>query len=136
MRRPALALLIALCLALPAAAQDGRDAAIRGVISRQMEAFLADDVATAFSFAAPGIKGIFGTPENFGRMVQQGYPMVWRPGDVTFGPLRQVAGGLWQRVIVEDAEGRLHALDYQMVETPEGWQIAGVQLLQAPDIGA
>jgi hypothetical protein len=50
--------------------------------------------------------------------------------------LRKVAGNLWQRVMITDAGGRTHLLDYLMVETPEGWQISTVQLLDSPGIGA
>jgi hypothetical protein len=131
---PALALALALCL--PAQAQEAPEAAIRGVIQSQIEAFLRDDFATAFTYASPAIRGIFQTPENFGAMVRSGYPMVWRPEHVEFGELREIAGRLWQRVIVRDAEGRLHALDYQMVPGEDGWRINGVQLLQAPEVGA
>jgi hypothetical protein len=131
---PALALALALCL--PARAQEPPEAAIRGVIQSQIEAFLADDFATAFTFASPAIRGIFQTPENFGAMVRNGYPMVWRPESVEFGELREIGGRLWQRVIVRDAGGRVHALDYQMVPGEDGWRINGVQLLPAPDVGA
>lgn len=120
-------------LALPALAQGDQ---IQGVIRNQIDAFLKDDFATAFTFASPGIQGIFGTAENFGAMVRNGYPMVWRPSDVEFGELREVAGRLWQRVIVRDGQGGLHVLDYQMIEGEDGWRINGVQLLRAPDVGA
>ena len=50
--------------------------------------------------------------------------------------LREVAGNLWQRVMVTDQAGNTHLLDYQMVETPEGWQINGVQLLPQSGVGA
>lgn len=136
MTRALTALALAFALCLPAAAQETPDAAIRGVIRSQIEAFLADDFATAFTFASPAIRGIFQTPETFGTMVRNGYPMVWRPEAVEFGELREIAGELWQRVIVRDAEGRLHALDYQMVPGEGGWRINGVQLLQAPQVGA
>ena len=39
-------------------------------------------------------------------------------------------------IMLRDKDGNFHILDYQMVETSEGWQINGVQLLQAPDVGA
>jgi hypothetical protein len=109
---------------------------IEGVIQDQIDAFLADDVATAFTFASPSIQSIFQTPENFGMMVRNGYPMVWRPTDVDFAELRDVAGGLWQRVIVTDQAGRVHALDYNMVEVDGIWQINAVQLLEMPEVGA
>lgn len=126
------AVLLAACLALPAAAQEGP---IRETIESQMEALQADDFARAFTFASPNIKGIFGTPENFGAMVKQGYPMVYRPAQVEMGELREIAGNLWQRVRVVDQAGAAWYLDYMMIETAEGWQINAVQILPAPDVG-
>lgn len=126
-------LLAAALLALPAQAQD---APIQSTIQSQLDAFMADDFARAFSFASPNIKGIFGTSDNFGAMVKQGYPMVWRHGAVQMLELRNVAGNLWQRVMITDEGGRTHLLDYQMIETPDGWQINAVQVLPQPDVGA
>lgn len=126
-------LLASLFLALPAAAQD---APIRATIEDQLQAFQADDFATAFTFASPNIKAIFGTPENFGRMVSEGYPMVHRPAAVKMLELREVAGGLWQRVMITDQSGRTHLLDYQMIEAENGWQINAVHLLKAEGVGA
>jgi len=121
-----------LLLASPLAAQDQE---IQTVIQSQMEAFQARDVGEAFSFASPMIKGMFGTPENFGMMVENGYPMVWNNDEVRYLELREVAGRLWQRVMIRDAAGTVHMLDYQMIQTDDGWQINGVQLLPAPDTG-
>ena len=132
MRGPAFAFLLSLA-ALPAAAQEDP---IQSTILNQIEAFKADDFARAFTFASPNIKGIFQTPENFGMMVRNGYPMVHRPADVRMLEQREVAGRLWQKVLITDAQGRSHVLDYQMVETPEGWQINGVQLLPSGGVGA
>ena len=120
-------------LAIGAKAQD---ADIQGVIGSQIEAFKVDDFATAFTFASPSIQGMFRTPENFGRMVSQGYPMVWRPAEVEYLDLREEAGALWQRVMITDAKGAVHLLDYRMVETENGWKISGVQLLDAPGVSA
>ncbi|MGL5011020.1 MAG: DUF4864 domain-containing protein [Paracoccaceae bacterium] len=117
----------------PAFADEPRNPDIEATISNQLNAFIADDFARAFTFASPNIKGIFGTPENFGAMVTQGYPMVHRPANVQMLELREVAGNLWQRVLITDAAGETHLLDYQMIETPDGWQINGVQLL--PEVG-
>ena len=63
-----------------AESQSSSSPAIESVISKQIEAFRADDFATAFTFASPNIRSMFGTPDNFGVMVRRGYPMVWRPG--------------------------------------------------------
>jgi hypothetical protein len=133
MRNGLFAALLATVLALPAAAQE---APIRATIESQIEAFQADDFARAFTFASPTIKQMFGTPENFGVMVKQGYPMVYRPAEVQMMELREVAGNLWQRVRITDQAGAGWYLDYMMVETAEGWQINAVQILPAPDVGA
>ena len=129
-------LIMAATMALPALAQETRNPGIEATIQGQITAFLAEDVTTAFTFAAPNIKGFFGTAENFGAMVKQGYPMVYSPSAVRMLELRNVQGSLMQRVMVTDQAGRTHLLDYQMLETPEGWQINGVQLLPEAGIGA
>ena len=133
MRLGLYAVLTAFALALPAQAQE---APIQSTIQSQLDAFMADDFARAFTFASPMIKGMFGTSDSFGTMVQQGYPMVARHGAVQMLELRTVAGNLWQRVMITDTMGRTHLLDYQMIETTDGWQINAVQLLPAQDIGA
>jgi len=119
-----------------AVAEDMQNTEIENVIGDQITAFQADDFERAFEFASPNIKGIFGTPERFGRMVQNGFPMVWRPSSVRYLELREIAGRLYQKVVVEDGDGQYHVLDYEMLETADGWQINGVQLLRAPSVGA
>ena len=116
----------------PPAAEDG----IEATIGAQIQAFLADDFVTAFTFASPGIQGLFGTPERFGQMVRNGYPMVWRPDELRYLELRDVNGALWQKVLIRDHAGAVHVLDYQMIRTTAGWRINGVQILDAPEVGA
>ena len=135
MRAILISLILSATLALPLKAQEA-DPAIPDVIQSQIDAFLADDFATAFTFASPTIKGIFGTPDRFGLMVREGYPMVWRPGDVRFLDQEAKGGAVHQKVLIRDRDGVPHLLDYQMIPTPEGWQINGVRLLQAPPVGA
>ena len=112
------------------------EAGIEGTIQSQIDAFLADDFATAFTFASPNIQGLFGSSDRFGAMVRGGYPMVWRPEDVQFLELRDLDGRRWQKVMVRDQGGQFHVLDYQMIETDAGWRINGVQILPAPEVGA
>ncbi len=133
MRALLIAFTLWLGLTFQAAAQDTE---IQGVIGDQIEAFKADDFATAFTYASPSIQGIFRTPENFGRMVSQGYPMVWRPADVKFLDLREQAGSLWQRVMITDGKGAVHLLDYRMLQTENGWKINGVQILKSDELSA
>ena len=115
-------------MALPVLAEDDPQTQIQTVIENQIAAFKNDDFAQAFSYASPSIQSMFGTAENFGVMVQRGYPMVWRPADVQFMDLREMAGDLWQHVLIRDQAGRRHMLLYRMQKGPEGWLINGVQL--------
>lgn len=126
---------ILLALLIPTAAP-AQEAEIAATIGAQLDAFIARDAETAFSYASPMIQGMFGTPENFAAMVQNGYPMVWTPESSRMMELRTIAGNLWQRVYVTDAQGKGWFLDYQMIETPEGWKINGVQILPGTDLGA
>lgn len=121
-------LCLMLVLALPARAQTDE---IRGVITSQLQAFQKDDFATAFTFASPMIKQMFGNPERFGTMVQQGYPMVWRPADVKFGGLNTFEGRTVQTVFFTDQGGQVFEASYEMIETGAGWQINGVTLKKA-----
>lgn len=123
-------------LMLAAGAAEANPAAIRSVIDGQMQAFRTDDVETAFGYAGPGIVAMFRTPETFGAMVRQGYPMVWRPGSVEYLAVEDEGGAWTQDVLVTDAGGRLFRLEYTMIETPVGWKIAGVRLLAGPEVGA
>ena len=117
-------------------AQDTRAPAIQGTIQEQIDAFKVDDFDKAFTYASPMIKGMFRTPENFGVMVQRGYPMVWRPQDVRYLELAEKGGRLFQKVMIRDQSGGLHMLEYQMIQVNGEWQINGVQLLPQPDLGA
>lgn len=133
MRRFLAALVIALGLGAPAAAQQD---AIEGVIRSQIDAFLADDFAAAFAHASPGIRRLFGDAGRFGTMVREGYPMVWRPADVTFLELEPRGDGMVQTVLIRDREDALHVLAYRMIATPGGWRIDGVHILRNPGVSA
>jgi hypothetical protein len=134
--RPLLTLAL-LALPLDLLAQDAGDrAAIEAVIEDQLSDFNARDVPGAWEHASPMIQGLFGTPENFGGMVRNGYPMVWDNSDARFLELREEDGALRQKVMVDDTEGRGWVLDYEMIELPEGWRINGVEVLPAPGVAA
>ena len=122
-----------LMFAMPATAQNSD--AIEDVIANQLSAFNDRDVQTAWSFASPMIQGLFGSPENFGTMVEQGYPMVWTNTDVQFLELREISGVFYQKVMMRDPSGQRHVMEYAMVETPAGWLINGVSELPLPDVG-
>ena len=114
---------------------DAQDADIRSVITEQLMAFQADDFARAFTYASPMIKGIFQSPERFGEMVRNGYPMVWRPADVKFGTIKDQSGRLVQIVYLTDEFGRLFEAQYEMIQNDGTWEINGVRIVPA-DVGA
>ena len=89
----------------------------------------------AWTFASPTIQQLFQHPMYFGAMVERGYPMVWTPGEVSFPSLREEDGRPVQRVQIVDGTGRLHLLDYEMVEIDGNWRIAGVTILRGELLG-
>ena len=119
-----------------ATAAPAQQTPIEAVISQQIQAFRADDFDRAFTFASPSIQGLFGTSDNFRKMVTNGYPMVWRPAQVEFLALRVQKGRLAQRVRIVDEEGLVHVLDYFMIATEAGWKINGVELLKQEGLNA
>ena len=130
MHRLILSILFAMLLTGPVHAQES---AARGVISDQISAFQADDVDRAYQFASPFIQEKFGSPETFGRMVREAYPMVWRPSEVTFLEVRDMGGKLWQEVLLRDAEGRGWIAEYELVELDGVLRINGVRIREAPE---
>jgi len=104
------------------------DDAAQQVIRDQISAFQQDDFDTAFTYASPMIKRIFGNSQNFGQMVRNGYPMVWRPAEVEFLEAEPEGEALRQDVLIRDAEGVYYELEYEMIRLDDGWKINGVQV--------
>ena len=128
----ALTLFIGL-MASPILAEDDPQPQIQTVIENQIAAFKVDNFAVAFSYASRSIQSMFGTAENFGVMVQRGYPMVFRPAEVQFLDLRKMSGDFWQQVLIRDQAGVRHMVLYRMQKGPDGWRINGVQLGKPAD---
>lgn len=119
------------------AQESGNGSAIRDVITRQLDAFLADDAARAYGFASPGIQQLFPGEERFMGMVRQGYPPVYRPRSREFGDLRQTPQGPVQEVTLIDANGQAWLALYTMEQQPDGsWKIAGVRLVRQDAVAA
>ena len=116
---------------IPLAAGPKED--VQVTISSQLQAFIDSDISKAFTYASPSIRSMFKTPENFGRMVKRGYPMVWRPEKVTFLEHKKSDQGRSQDVQIIDQEGATHYLRYYLSDTIYGWKISGVQFLNAAD---
>ena len=108
-------------------------AAIRNVIVGQLDAFRHDDAEKAFSFAAPQIKKIFGTPEVFLRMVRESYRAVYRPQTYRFRDVKRINGQLVQPVTVVGPSGNTETALYIMEIQPDGsWRIGGCIMAQKP----
>ncbi len=112
-------------------------AAIRGVISDQLAAFVADDGERVFSHASPGIKAMFGNAATFMAMVRGRYPSVYRAQRVTFQDIIEEEGRTAQPVMVVGADGVPVLAMYSIERQPAGgWWIDGVVLLEVPNSGA
>lgn len=104
-------------------------AAVREVIEAQLDAFRRDDAQRAFSYAAPGIRQMFGTAENFVQMVRTSYAVVHRPRTVQFERFEVVDDEVFQPVRLTDAQGQAWLALYAMERQPDGtWRINGCQL--------
>lgn len=127
-------LLLILAASPPAAAfSDADRAAVQSVIGQQLDAFLADDGAVAYSFAAPGIKQMFPTQEIFMDLVRRGYQPVYRSRSHAFGELKETAAGLEQIVDIVDAAGEFWTARYTLEKQPDGsWKITSCMLLKKP----
>jgi len=120
-----------LCGAQPIAAADAQ--AVRKVIEAQLDAFRKDDAERAFSYAAPGIQKMFGTPDGFMEMVRTQYAVVYRPHAVTFRSPRRLGADLVQPVRMTDQEGHPWLVVYPMERQPDGsWRINGCQTARLP----
>ena len=98
--------------AAPVSAADAK--AAQAVIQSQLNAFAADDAKRAFSYAAPSIRTQFGTADNFLLMVRKGYPMVYRPANVSFAKPEMISGKLVQTVQFSDLEGAEWVATYHL----------------------
>ena len=103
-------------------------AAIRKVISDQIDAFARDDGPRAFSLATAGIRAQFGTPEVFMDMVRSQYAVVYRPKTVQFQAPEIVDGQVVQPVRMTDSAGQVWLAIYPMLREAGGWRTNGCLL--------
>ena len=125
----ALVLLVGGPVTVSAAGED----AVTQTIRDQLEAFRSGNPQGAYSFASPNIKGIFPSVPNFASMVKEAYPMVWTPGPAKMLGRESRNGGVYQKVLLTDAQGALHLLEYRLIETGDGWKIDAVRVLNPMD---
>jgi hypothetical protein len=100
--------------------------AIRKVIDDQREALKAGDGAKAMTYAAPGIREQFGTPDNFMRMVREGYGALLTARRTQFLEGAVIEDAVVQPLRLVLADDTVLVALYQMQKQPNGeWRIAG-----------
>lgn len=114
----------------------GAELAIHDVISKQLDAFKAEDGAAAESFAAPGIQDKFPNPDMFMGMVRSAYSALIRPRSTHFDDLSQTALGLVQKMTIVDGNGQVWTAAYTMTQIDGVWRISGCFILKSEAVNA
>jgi ketosteroid isomerase-like protein len=130
-----LLLTVALGLSWSAASRAASDQdQIKTVIESQLNAFAIDNGVEALTYAAPIVKQIFQTPEQFMAMVKKGYQPVYRNSNRIFGEVfRDGLGRTAMRVVLTGADGKRYEALYAMEKQEDGsWKIAGCVILEIP----
>ena len=99
---------------------------VQDTISSQIDAFKQNDIKKAYTYAAPNIQAQFPSPEVFGLMVRNGYPVIWRPKSFKFTKFKDLGNRCIQRVLFQSYNGSLESYDYILEKTDNLWKIAGV----------
>lgn len=132
---PALLALAFTALPLPAFADDPVEGS-RHVIEQQIEAFLKDDAAAAYAFAAPAIQARYPDKESFFAMVKKSYQPVYHPGNYAFGRSKTIGDGgmILHEVLIEGQDGKDWKAVYQLLRQPDGsYRIGGVMIVPETD---
>jgi hypothetical protein len=117
-------------LAAPAGANDDVAAAQRA-IRAQVEAISHDDGTAAYSYAAPGIQGLFPDPATFMTMVRNGYAPIYRHKSFDLGEVLEQDGAIAQQAHIVDTDGVPWDALYTLERQPDGnMKITGCILIK------
>jgi hypothetical protein len=136
--RLAAAAIAATLAAIPAYAGEAEIRAAQSSIEGQLRAFLAGENETAYSYAAPNVKRLFPTLEQFMAMVKSGYRPVWQPKNFAFGDAMEMSPTeIIQKVLVVGPDGKNYEAVYTLELQEDGtFRITGVSLRGAQTLGA
>jgi hypothetical protein len=102
------------------------------VVQGQLNAFAKDDAAKAFSYAAPNIKRLLGSAENFLEMVRSQYEVLYRPASTIF--MQPVGEGREAvlKVQMTDEDGDDWIATYTLErQKDKAWRITGCAVREA-----
>ena len=103
--------------------------AIRRTIDDQRKALKAGDARKAFSYATPGIRAQFRTPETFFEMVRDGYGALLEARFVEFLEGAVIEGAVIQPLRLVAPDNSVLVALYTMEKQKDGrWRIAGCVL--------
>jgi Domain of unknown function (DUF4864) len=103
--------------------------AIQRVVTDQLRALKAGNAAKAFSFASPGIRAQFGTPDNFIAMVRSSYDALLVARYTEFLEGAVVDGRVIQPLRLFAPDNTVLVALYTMEKQKDGrWKIAGCVL--------
>lgn len=117
---------------VPAFAEDPV-ADAQAIISEQIAAMKAQDATKAYSFASPGIRGLFPDENRFFAMVQKNYDAIFHAGNYAFGRSKLVGAGelVLQEVMITGPGGRDWTAIYEMRLMDDGsYKVNGVRMLK------
>ena len=126
-------LMLAMSLLCAASAQlnETTAQAVKNTVQAQLVAFAKDDADLVFSYAAPTIRAMFETPQNFMAMVQDAYAVVYRPAKLLFLAAAGTSSTVVQPVIMWDQEGQSWMATYNLELQADGsWLIVACVLVR------
>ncbi len=101
-------------------------------VQGQLQAFANDDAEKAFSFAAPNIRSMMVTADNFMEMVRNHYAVVYRPTDVVFLKPKVKGNEAALGVQMTDSEGNDWIAVYTLQrQKNKAWRITGCKVAEA-----
>jgi hypothetical protein len=108
---------------------------VRAVVEAQLAALQSGDFATAYEFAARGIRRQF-DERLFAAMIRRGYAPLLKPDKTDLGVVRDDGEGTAQvSVTVTDRQKRSTVYRYWLAKEDDVWRISGVALEQRPPRG-
>jgi hypothetical protein len=109
--------------------------AIHAVVQSQLDAFADNDANGAFELTTPTKRTLFGSAENFLRMIKEQYTPIYRPQVALFSRPQVMEGNAVQVVRVTDEERHVWIAMFWMERDDDAsWKIDGCQLLQTSSI--